>query len=439
MGVVDVHPLVIEKAEGIYVYDNQGRKFLDALAGLWCLALGGSEERLVEAATQQMKTLPFYHSFWNRTNKPALELAEVLVDYFKPFNMSKVFFTNSGSEANDSVVKLIWYYNNSLGRSKKKKFIAQLSGYHGSTGISGSLSGIPYMHQGFDLPFPFVVHCDSPHYYKNHKEGESEEEFATRLADNLERLIVKEGPENIAAFIAEPVMGSGGVIPPPTTYFEKVQRLLKKYDILFIADEVVCGFGRLGTTCGSEKYKLEPDFMILAKALSSAYLPIGALLTTKRIADVILDESNKHGQLGHGFTYGGHPVSCAVAIEAIKIYRERNIAEYVRNVSPVFQDGMRALNDSPIIGEIRGLGLIMAVEFSPSKDKYKPFPPEWGIGAHFRDECIKEGLLVRISKDMVLLSPALIITEEEIKLLISKFKVALKRTEKHVAELQKAG
>ncbi|KAL1197524.1 Gamma-aminobutyrate transaminase POP2 [Cardamine amara subsp. amara] len=433
----DIHPLIIAKSEGCYVYDDHGNKYLDSLAGLWCTALGGNEPRLVSAAVEQLNSLPFYHSFWNRTTKPSLDLAKDLLDMFTANKMAKAFFTNSGSEANDTQVKLVWYYNNALGRPEKKKFIARKKSYHGSTLISASLSGLPALHQNFDLPAPFVLHTDCPHYWRFHLPGESEEDFSTRLAKNLEDLILKEGPETIGAFIAEPVMGAGGVIPPPATYFEKVQAVVKKYDILFIADEVICAFGRLGTMFGCDKYKIKPDLVSLAKALSSAYMPIGAILMSQEVADVIYSQSNKLGSFSHGFTYSGHPVSCAVAIEAIKIYKERSIPEYVAKVSPRFQDGLKAFaSSSPIIGEIRGTGLILGTEFVDNKSPNDPFPPEWGVGAYFGAECQKRGMLVRVAGDSIMMSPPLIITPEEIDELISIYGKALKATEERVKELK---
>ncbi|CAA7408998.1 unnamed protein product [Spirodela intermedia] len=432
----DVHPLVIQRSEGSYVYDINGKKYLDALAGLWSTALGGNEPRLVQAATEQLKTLPFYHSFWNRTTRPSLDLAKEILDIFTARKMGKVFFTNSGSEANDSQVKLVWYYNNALGRPDKKKFIARNKSYHGSTLISASLSGLPALHQKFDLPAPFVLHTDCPHYWRFHLPGETEEEFSTRLANNLENLILKEGPETIAAFIAEPVMGAGGVLPPPKTYFEKIQSVVKKYDILFIADEVICAFGRLGTMFGCDKYNIKPDLVSIAKALSSAYMPIGAILVSPEISEVIHSQSNKLGSFAHGFTYSGHPVACAVALEALKIYRERDIPEKVQSVSPRFQDGLKAFSDSPIIGEIRGTGLILGTEFTDNKSPTDLFPPEWGVGAIFGAECEKRGMLVRVSGDNIMMSPPLIISPGEIDELISIYGDALKFTEKKVNELK---
>ncbi|GFP93807.1 gamma aminobutyrate transaminase 3 chloroplastic [Phtheirospermum japonicum] len=432
----DLNPLVIEKSEGSYVYDVNGKKYLDSLAGLWCTSLGGSEPRLVEAATKQLKTLPFYHSFWNRTTRPSLDLASELLDMFTANKMARVFFTNSGSEANDSQVKLVWYYNNALGRPNKKKFIARSKSYHGSTLISASLSGLPPLHQKFDLPAPFVLHTDCPHYWRFHQPGETEEEFSTRLANNLENLILKEGPDTIAAFIAEPVMGAGGVIPPPATYFEKIQAVVKKYDILFIADEVICAFGRVGTMFGCDKYGIKPDLVTLAKALSSAYMPIGAVLVSPEVYDVVHSQSNQLGVFSHGFTYSGHPVACAVALETLRIYKERNILDQVNKIAPKFQDGVKAFSNSPIIGEIRGTGLILGTEFADNKSPNDPFPPEWGVGAYFGAQCEKHGMLVRVAGDNIMMSPPFIMTPEEIDELIEIYGKALKATEERVLELK---
>ncbi|KAL8031203.1 hypothetical protein ABFX02_13G009500 [Erythranthe guttata] len=432
----DLQPLVIEKSEGSYVYDTNGKKYLDSLAGLWCTALGGSEPRLVDAAIKQLNTLPFYHSFWNRTTKPSLDLAKELLEMFTATKMAKVFFTNSGSEANDSQVKLVWYYNNALGRPNKKKFIARAKSYHGSTLIAASLSGLPALHQNFDLPAPFILHTDCPHYWRYHLPGETEEEFSTRLANNLENLILKEGPETIAAFIAEPVMGAGGVIPPPATYFDKIQAVIKKYDILLIADEVICAFGRLGTMFGCDKYGIKPDLVSLAKALSSAYMPIGAVLISPKVNDVIYSQSNKLGSFSHGFTYSGHPVSCAVALETLKIYKERNILDQVNKIAPRFQEGVKAFSKSPIIGEIRGTGLILGTEFVDNKSPNDPFPPEWGVAAYFGAQCEKLGMLVRVAGDNIMMSPPFIMTLEEVDELIEIYGKALKKTEERVLELK---
>src|SRR5277367_6449499 len=309
-------PLVITGGDGVFVRAEDGKKYLEGLAGLWCASLGFSERRLAEAAYRQMLKLPFYHTFAHKANDVGIELAEKLMS-IAPVPMSKVFFVNSGSEANDTVVKLVWYYNNALGRPKKKKILARNKGYHGVTVASASLTGLPNNHRDFDLPIANILHIDCPHYYRYQEAGETEEQFASRLADNLEKLILTEGPDTIAAMIAEPVMGAGGVLVPPKTYFEKIQKVLKKYDILLIADEVICGFGRTGNMFGTETFGLKPDMMVVAKALSSAYLPISGVLMTDKIYQALVAESEKIGTFGHGYTYSAHPVPAAVALETL--------------------------------------------------------------------------------------------------------------------------
>ena len=342
----DVGPLVIERGEGVHVFDDSGKAYIEGMAGLWCTSLGFGEERLVEAATRQLRKLPFYHAFTHKAHDPGIDLAEALIK-IAPVPMSKVFFTNSGSEANDTVVKLVWYYNNALGRPHKKKIIARQKGYHGVTVASASLTGLPHLHRDFDLPIAGILHTDCPHFYRYGEEGETEEEFATRLADQLEQLILAEGPETIAAFIAEPVMGAGGVIVPPATYFDKIQPVLKRYDIMFIADEVICGFGRTGSMFGTQTYNLQPDIITVAKALSSAYLPIAAVMISEPIYQAMVRQSEKIGTFGHGYTYSGHPVSAAVALETLKIYEERDIVSHVRTVAPHLQDGLRRFSGPP--------------------------------------------------------------------------------------------
>ncbi|KAK8635712.1 hypothetical protein V6N13_004437 [Hibiscus sabdariffa] len=378
----DLNPMVIERSEGSYVYDINGKKYLDSLAGLWCTALGGNEPRLVAAATAQLNKLPFYHSFWNRTTKPALDLAKELIETFTANKMAKVFFTNSGSEANDTQVKLVWYYNNALGRPKKKKFIARAKAYHGSTLISASLSGLPPLHQNFDLPPPFVLHTDCPHYWRYHLPGETEEDFSTRLANNLENLILKEGPETVIDALSQLDEARSFLTNVAISNIIQVQAVVRKYDILFIADEVICAFGRLGTMFGCDKYNIKPDLVSLAKALSSAYVPIGAVMVSPQVTEVVYSQSNKLGSFAHGFTYTGHPVACAVASESIKLYKERNLVDKVKRISPRFQDGLKAFSDSPIVGEIRGTGLILSTEFTDNKSPTDPFPPEWGKFFH---------------------------------------------------------
>ncbi|CAI5982939.1 unnamed protein product [Closterium sp. NIES-65] len=428
----DAHPLVIVKSEGVYIWDSDGRRYLDGLAGLWSTALGGNEQRLIDAADAQMKKLPFYHSFWNRATEPAMELAKELTGMFTAERMGQVFFTNSGSDANDTQVKLVWYYNNALGRPNKKKFIARDKAYHGSTLVSASLTGLSPLHKSFDLPVDFVLHTECPHYWRYGRPGESEQEYSTRLAESLEALIEREGADTIAAFIAEPVMGAGGVIPPPAGYFEKVQAILRKHDILFIVDEVVCGFGRLGTMFGSDLYNLQPDLVTLAKALSSAYMPIGAVMISHRIAHEVAAHSNKMGSFAHGFTYSGHPVACAVALEAVRMYQEMDVAAVVQAAEPLFQGGIRHIcRNSPIVGEVRGQGLILAIELADPATK-EPFPSAWAVGPFFGQCAAAHGLIVRTIGDVIAMSPALIISPGEIQELLSIIRLALKETEAYV-------
>ncbi len=420
-------PLILTEGKGIYVYDTAGKEYIEGLSGLWCASLGFGEERLVQAAANQMRKLPYYHTFAQKAGLPAVELAERLLE-MAPVKMSKVFFANSGSEANDSVVKLVWYYNNALRRPEKKKIISRIKGYHGVTVASASMTGLPANHRDFDLPIKNILHAPCPHHYRFAHEGESEEDFATRMAAELEKMILDEGADTVAAFIGEPVMGAGGVIVPPRTYWEKIQAVLKKYDILLIADEVICGFGRTGNMFGCETFGIKPDIMSVAKALSAAYLPISAVMISDKVYQSVADNSAKIGTFGHGFTYSGHPVSAAVALETLKIYEERNIVEHVRAVGPVMQAGLRRFADHPLVGEVRGVGLVAAVELVADKATKTPFDPAAKVGQHLADRAEESGLIVRALMDSVAFCPPLIITEDQIGDMLSRFERALEET-----------
>lgn len=406
--------LVLTRGEGVYVYDDEGKKYLEAMAGLWCASLGFSEKRLAEAAYKQMLELPYYHTFSYKTHTPIVDLAERLIE-MAPQTVSKVIFQSSGSEANDTAVKLVHYYNNSIGRPEKKKIISRMKAYHGTTRTAASLTGLPNMHKHFDLPLAGILHTDCPHHYRFAEEGESEEDFATRLAANLEQMIVDQGPETVAAFIAEPVMGAGGVIVPPRTYFEKMQAVLKKYDVLMIADEVICGFGRTGNMWGCETFNIQPDILVCAKALSSAYLPISAVMVSDKVYQGIAEGTADGGPpFGHGYTYGGHPVSAAVAVETLKIYEEIGMVGHVQSISPLMQDGLRQFKDHPLVGEVRGVGLVAAVELVEDKASKKAFDPSRKVGA-FLDNLAKEnGMIVRAMGDSVGFTPPLIMKAAEI-------------------------
>ena len=421
-------PLVITRGEGVYVYDDEGRRYLEGMAGLWCASLGFSERRLAEAAYRQMCELPFYHSFAGKVPAIATELAERLIG-MAPAGMGKVLFANSGSEANDTAIKLAWYVNNALGRPQKKKIISRQRAYHGVTVATASLTGLAFAQEDFDLPIARILHTDCPHYYRGAKAGESEEAFAARLADSLERLILREGPDTVAAFFAEPVMGAGGVIVPPATYFDRIQPLLKKYEILFVVDEVICGFGRTGNMFGTQTFGLEPDIMTLAKALSAGYQPISANLLTNALYDVLLAQSDKLGIFGHGYTYSAHPVPAAVALETLKIYEERDIASHVRRVGPRMQAAIRSYADHPLIGDARGIGLIGAVEVVRDKASKQSFDPKAGVAAYLVRRAQHHGAILRnMPGDNVAFCPPLIISEAEIDEMMGCFGKALDDT-----------
>jgi 4-aminobutyrate---pyruvate transaminase len=420
-------PLVITEGDGIYVRDEDGKSYLEALAGLWCASLGFSERRLAEAAYRQMLKLPYYHTFSHKASDVGIELAEKLLS-IAPVPMSKVFFVNSGSEANDTVVKLVWYYNNALGRPEKKKILSRAKGYHGVTVASASLTGLPNNHRDFDLPIDNILHVDCPHWYRFGQPGESEEAFATRMAENLEKRILSEGPDTIAAMIGEPIMGAGGVILPPATYWEKIQAVLKKYDVLLISDEVICGFHRTGNVWGSTTYGMKPDMLTCAKALSSGYLPIAAVMISAGIYDALVKESEKIGVFAHGFTYSGHPVTSAVALETLKIYDEIDIQTHVRRVAPRMQSGLRRFADHPLVGEARGIGLLGAIELVADKSTKAPFDPAVGVGAFLSQRGHHHGLIIRPIGDTIAFCPPLIIKEEEIDLMFDRFSSALDDT-----------
>jgi len=407
-------PIIIERGEGVYVWDDQGNRLLEGMSGLWCTSLGFSEQRLIDAATKQFQSLPYSHMFTHRSTPPAIELSAKLVERAPP-GIGKVFFVNSGSEAVDTAIKMVWYYNNALGRPERKTIIARERAYHGVTIAAGSLTGLPYAQDGFDLPAISVIHTDTPHAYRYANPGETEEAFATRLAEQLDAQIKAAGAETIAAFIAEPVMGAGGVLLPPEGYFEKIQKVLKRHDILFIADEVICGFGRTGNWWGSDTYNIKPDLMTSAKQLSSAYLPIGAVLVSDALYDVFESYSDKLGMFGTGTTYGGHPVAAAVALETIKIYEERNIMEQVQARSPHFAERIQALQNHPLVGQARSVGLIGAIELVRDKTSREQFSVTDKMAAKVMAAAREHGVLLRaVPGDSVAFCPPLIIDDNQI-------------------------
>jgi 4-aminobutyrate---pyruvate transaminase len=419
--------LVMDRGEGIYVYDNNGKKYIEAMAGLWSVAVGFGESRLVDAATRQMAKLPYYHTFTARSHGPSIELAEKLIQ-MAPVPMSKAYFTNSGSEANDTAIKMVWYRSNALGKPEKKKIISRIKGYHGVTIAAASLTGLPNNHRSFDLPLPGIFHTTCPHYRTFKQEGETEAAFVERCAKDLEDLILKEGPETVAAFIGEPVMGAGGVIVPLAGYWEAIQKVLKKYDVLLIADEVICGFGRTGEMFGTTTYGLQPDIMTLSKQISSSYQPISALLINENVYQPLADESAKIGTFGHGVTAAGHPVAAAVALENIAIIEERDLVGNVRALAPKFQSRLKALEGHPLAIEARGVGLIGALELKP-RDGFAAGQ----LGPKLFSIMVEKGLISRAIGDSMALCPPMIVNEQQVDAIFDTFEASLDLFQKQLA------
>jgi 4-aminobutyrate---pyruvate transaminase len=421
-------PLVLERGRGVFVYDTEGKEYIEGMAGLWCTALGYGNEELVEAAAAQMRKLPFAHLFSGKSHDPAIELAERLKELV-PAETSRIFFCSSGSEANDTQIKLVWYMNNALGRPGKKKIISRMRAYHGVTIAAASLTGLAANHRDFDLPIARILHTACPHHYRFAHEGEGEEDFARRLAAELEELIIREEPQTVAAFIAEPVMGAGGVLVPPKNYFPEMMRVCRKYDVYMISDEVICGFGRLGTMFGASALGFEPDSITVAKALTSAYLPLAGVTVPPMMYEAMLDASRNIGIFGHGFTYSGHPVASAVAIKALDIYARERIADQVAHKAPQFQARLHALGEHALVGEARGLGLVGGIELIADRRNKTSFDPKAGVGpqaVHFAEQ---EGLIVRsLAGDVVSICPPLIITPAQIDELFDRLGRALDRT-----------
>ena len=431
-------PMIITRGQGVRVYDDAGRGYIEGLAGLWCTSLGFGEERLIKAAETAMRELPYYHTFGGKSTPAVIDLAERLINMAPPpasGAMSKVLFANSGSEAIDTAIKLVWYYNNARGRAEKKKVLSRLRAYHGVTVAAASLTGLDPVHRDFDLPLERMIHAGCPHHYGYGQAGESEEDFASRLAGELDEMIVAEGPDTVAAMFVEPIMGAGGVLLPPAGYFEKIQRVLKKHDVLLVADEVICGFGRTGNMFGCQTFGIQPDMMTVAKALSSAYLPISALVVSEDIYQAMLVESDKIGTFGHGFTYGGHPVAAAVALETLKIYEERDIVGQVRSVQGALQSGLRGFADHPLVGEARGIGLIGALELVKDKKTKEPFDASHNVAAHLAARCQAHGLIIRPIINCIAFAPPLIVTEADIAEMMAAVGKALDDTLVHVRGL----
>ena len=409
-------PLVAVRGEGVRIFDDAGRGYIDAMAGLWCASLGFSEPRLGEAAKRQMETLGFYHQFSHKAHDKGIELAAKLIEQAPEGTaMSKVLFANSGSEANDTAIKLIWYYNNARGKPGKKKVIARRQAYHGVTIASASLTALPVNNRDFDLPLDRFLHVTCPQAYHQALPGEDDAAFVARLAAELEALIEREGAETIAAFFAEPVMGAGGVLVPPAGYFQRMQEICRRHDILTVADEVICGFYRTGERWGAETLDFQPDLLTCAKALSAGFLPISALLVSDPVYQVVADNSAKIGSFGHGYTYSGHPVGAAVALETLAIYEERDIKGQVARTGPILQAHLKSFADHPLVGEVRGVGLIGALELVEDKAARKNFDPSRTVAAKVVEAMQRRGVIGRaMTNDSLAFSPPLIIDEDEL-------------------------
>jgi len=428
-----VEQLNIVSGDGIYVYDDSGNEYLEGLAGLWCSSLGYGNRELIDAISSQLNTLPYSHMFGGRTHQIGMDLADKLSD-MSPIENGKIFFANSGSEANDTHIKMLRYYFNVTGQPKKKKIIALERAYHGVTMASAALTGLAANHTHFDIPLDAlgILRTDSPHYYHGGSNGESEAEYTSRLLNNLESLILSEGPETIAAYIAEPVSGASGVIVPPQDYFPRVQSLLEKYDILLWSDEVICGFGRTGNDFGCTTMGFEPQLMTLAKQLSSAYIPVSASIIPEFMYEAMIEPSAQIGVFGHGYTYTGHPVACAAALKTLEIYERENLFSHAAKVGEYMHSQLQRFADHDLVGEIRGKGLIAAIELVANKKTGESFT-DGSVGAFAKNACQENGLLIRaVAGNSIAFCPPLIITEEQIDKMLNQFSLALNATLEYV-------
>lgn len=422
--------LVIDRGEGIYVYDKSGKQYLEGMAGLWCTSLGYGNKELIETSNEQMQKLTFSHMFGGKTHQVGIDLADRLADMV-PVKNAKVFFGNSGSDANDTHIKLLRYYFNAIGKPEKRKIITRERAYHGVTVASGSLTSLPVNLAHFDAPIDAlgILRTDHPHYYSGALNNETETEFVERITNNLESMILREGPDTIAAFIAEPITGASGVIVPPAGYYEKVQAILKRYDILFWADEVITGFGRTGNDFGCTTMNIEaPDMMTFAKQLSSAYFPISASVIRGDLYEAMIQQSADVGVFGHGYTYSGHPVGCAIALKVLEIYQRDDIFNNAASTGRHLQKCMSKFSEHPLVGDIRGKGLIGALELVADKKTRKPFASGI-VGAHAVKLCQANGLIVRaVAGNSIALCPPLIISEQQIDEMMEKLRKSLDQT-----------
>ncbi|MCC6143480.1 MAG: aminotransferase class III-fold pyridoxal phosphate-dependent enzyme [Candidatus Hydrogenedentes bacterium] len=418
-------PHVMDHGKGARVWDRAGKEYLDGMGGIWCVNVGYGRESIAKAMADQAEKLCYYQSFRGMSNEPSIRLAERICNLV-PMENPRVFFGNSGSDANDTQIKLVWYLNNLLGRPEKKKFIARINAYHGVTVATASLSGLANLQESFDVPLARFLHVKKPHHYWVAEPGMSEEQFSAHLAEDLEQKILAEGPDTIAAFIAEPIMGAGGVIVPPKGYFEAIVPILKKYDILFIADEVVCGFGRLGTWFGSHYFGLQPDLMTVAKGLTSAYAPMSATIISEKVWRVLYEEAGPKGLFNHGYTYTAHPVSAAAGVANLEIFEAEGLVEKAAKTGKYLQQRIReAVAEHPLVGEIRGTAMICGVELVADKAKKQAFDLSANVGGRAFNLLFEKGLITRAIGNTLAFSPPLVLSEGEVDELVEKLTAGL--------------
>lgn len=418
---------IIRGAKGLRIEDHEGRQYLDAFAGLYCVNIGYGREEVADAIHRQAVSLAYYHTYAGHSNDPIVELSARIIEW-APQGMKKVYYGMSGSDANETQIKIVWYYNNVLGRSKKKKIISRDRGYHGSGIVTGSLTGLSSFHQHFDLPIDRVKHTVCPHWYRKAPSGMNEREFVAYCVDELEKLIAREGADTIAAFIGEPVMGTGGIIAPPAGYWDAIQAVLRKHDILLIADEVVCGFGRLGSAMGSQRYDMSPDLITVAKGLTSAYAPLSGVIVSECVWDVIERGSREHGPMGHGWTYSGHPICAAAALANLDILERENLTERAADVGTYFGAQLHAsFNNHPLVGEVRNVGMLAALEFMADKAERLPFDSAMKIGPRVSGAALQRGMIARAMPhgDILGFAPPLIATRADVDEIVAIARAAV--------------
>ena len=419
---------VMAGGEGVTIWDTSGRKSLDAFAGLYCVNVGYGRQKIADAIAEQAKSLAYYHAYVGHGTDASIRLSKMIIDR-APKGMSRVYYGLSGSDANETNIKLIWYYNNVLGRPEKKKIISRWRGYHGSGVMTGSLTGLAGFHNAFDLPRAPILHTEAPYYYRREDRFQSEEQFAQYCADQLEKLILAQGPETIAAFIGEPVLGTGGIVPPPKTYWQKIQAVLKKYDILLVADEVVTGFGRLGSMFGSDHYGIEPDLITIAKGLTSAYAPLSGVVVGEKMWKVLVEGSDKLGPIGHGWTYSAHPICAAAGVANLELIDEMGLVKNAGETGAYFRGELaKAVGGHKNVGEVRGEGMLAAVEFVEDRDDRTFFDPAKKIGPQVAAALAERGVIGRAMPqgDILGFAPPLCLTQEEADIVVAKTAEAVK-------------